>query len=140
MRKLAIAAGTGAVLVLLTSAPAFAGSAPRVRHVGNTVDVTRSGKSVTISAEYRCSGVATTTATVTQSKKNAAGAYVVTSVYRAGASSAVCNGRYHSYAPKVTKTSGAALTTTGRTVVTVTLTVSGGPTLTKSGTATVVSS
>ena len=58
MRKLAIAAGTGAVLVLLTSAPAFAGSAPRVRHVGNTVDVTRSGKSVTISAEYRCSGVA----------------------------------------------------------------------------------
>ena len=138
MRKLALAAGTGAVLVLVSSAPAFAGSAPRVRHIGNTVDVTRAGKSVTISAEYRCSGVATTTATVTQSKKNAAGNYVVTSVYKSAVASGVCNGRFHSYDPKVTRTSGAALTTSGRTVVTVTLAVSGGPTLTQTGTATVV--
>lgn len=119
-----------AVVALMTpvlagvAAPAFAAttpSAPRVRHVGDTIADTRAGKSVAVSFEYRCATGLTATfkVQVTQTIKSAG--RVTTSTYAAPATKASCFDKFYVRSLKVTKTAGPALVA-GRAVVQVVIT------------------
>jgi hypothetical protein len=68
---LSFAAAAGVTLVLFSSTPADARLVASRPALGNTVDVTRSGKSVKISAEYRCprTDSAKVSATVTRYRR-----------------------------------------------------------------------